>query len=71
MGVFLRRGERCVPQQLLDGSQVGAPFQHMGGEGVPQGVRRDPFEGGNPQNMGVNYACDAAAVDASSTGVEK
>ncbi len=27
-----------MPQQLLDGAQVGSAFQKMGGEGVPQGV---------------------------------
>ena len=29
-----------MPQQLLDGPQVGAAAQQVGGEGVPQRVRR-------------------------------
>ena len=38
MGVFLGGGERGVTEQLLDGAQVGAPFQHVGGEGMPEGM---------------------------------
>src|SRR5674536_203515 len=40
MRVDLRGGNRRVPQQLLDGAQIGTPLQHVRGIGVSQHVRR-------------------------------
>src|SRR4051794_13092310 len=37
--VDLRRGDRGMPEHLLDRAQVGAAIEQMGGERVPQGVR--------------------------------
>src|ERR1044071_3305363 len=39
LGVALGGGERGVPQQLLDGPQVAAGPQQVGGEGMAQGMR--------------------------------
>ena len=40
LGVDLRRGDVGVAQQLLHVADGGAASQHVGGEGVAQGVRR-------------------------------
>src|SRR5690606_7698029 len=39
MSVTLGGGQVGVTEQLLDGTEVGATVQQVGGEGVPQGVR--------------------------------
>ena len=41
VGVALRRAEARVAEQLLNGAQIRAPFQQMGGERMPQRVRAD------------------------------
>src|SRR5207248_9563380 len=52
----------AMPQQHLDGAQVGAGFEQMSGEAVAQSVRMDVFVlkagafggplTGNPENLG-------------------
>ena len=39
VGVDLRGGDVGVTEQLLNEAQVGAPFEQMGGERMPQYVR--------------------------------
>ena len=39
--VDLRGRDVRVPEHVLHGTQVGATLEQMGGERVPQGVRRD------------------------------
>src|SRR5690606_21035145 len=41
VGVDLRGGDVLVPEQLLDGADVVAVLEQVGGEGVAQRVRRD------------------------------
>src|ERR671939_405978 len=41
VSVQLGRGHIGVTQQLLDGPQIGAPFQQVSGEGVAEGVGAD------------------------------
>src|SRR3989304_8202565 len=43
--VSLGSGQFNVPQQLLNGAQVGAPLEKMRGEGVAQGVREGAPQG--------------------------
>lgn len=43
MRVDHRRAHVVVTQQLLHGADVVAVFQQVGGEAVPQGMRRDGF----------------------------
>ena len=38
MGVFLGGRERGVTEEFLDGAQISAPFQHMGSEGMSEGM---------------------------------
>ena len=40
--VARRRVELGVPEQDLDHAHINAALQQMGGEGMPQGMRRDP-----------------------------
>lgn len=41
VGVDHRRLNLFVPQQILNGSDVVPVFEHVGREGVPEGVGRD------------------------------
>ena len=41
MRVDLRRGERRVPQKLLDAAEIGSSVEQFGSKGMPHGVRRD------------------------------
>ena len=41
MGVFLRRRQRCVAEELLNDPEVGACLQEMRREGMPEGVGAD------------------------------
>ena len=43
MGVDRRGSQTAVPEQDLDRPEVGAPFEEMGREAVPQGMDRDVF----------------------------
>ena len=49
MSVDLRGLQACMPQQLLNSSQVGSAIEQMRGEAVPEGMgmgwrRRPPVE---------------------------
>ena len=39
VGINLGGGDTDVPQKFLHCAEIGAPFQQMGGEGMPQSVR--------------------------------
>lgn len=41
MGINLSGGNISMTQKLLDGAQVGAIIQQMGGKAVPEGVGMD------------------------------
>ena len=41
MGIHLRRGHRCVSEQVGERIDPAADIQNVGGEGVPQPVRTD------------------------------
>ena len=43
VGVDLRGGDAAVPEHLLDGAQVGAALQQVGGEGMAQRMRGNLF----------------------------
>ena len=43
MGVYLCGGNIGMTQHHLDGAEIGAMFQEVGGKGVAQGVRADLF----------------------------
>ena len=43
MGVDLGGRNAFVTEHLLDGTKVGAAFDQVGGEGMPESMRRDPL----------------------------
>lgn len=43
MGVDHGRLDVAMAQQLLEGANVGAAFEQVRGEGVPEGVAGGPF----------------------------
>ena len=43
MGVYFRCTYAGVAEHLLNGEQVGAAFEEMGGEAMPKGVWADGF----------------------------
>src|SRR6476661_440314 len=62
--VSLGRAYAGVPQQLLNGPQVGAPLEKMSGERMPQCMRRDAtVQGGAPGRDG-QPAADVGGGDA-------
>ena len=62
-GVDLRRRQRGVAEQFLDGAEVAAAAEQMGGEGVAQRVRR----GRGRQAEGAAQLRDARAGSAAAT----
>ena len=46
--VDLRRRDRCMSEQLLDGAQVGSTLEQVRGERVAQGVRMDRGQARSP-----------------------
>jgi hypothetical protein len=49
---------RPAPGQALDDADVGILFEQMGGEAVPQGMRRHPFLNPSGLSGGVNGAVE-------------
>ena len=58
-GVSLSGGKGGMPQQFLDGAQIGAPFQKVRGECVAQPVRGDPPGQRAVPDVVVEYPPDA------------
>lgn len=50
VGIYFRGGDAFVPQHALDGAQVGAAFQQVGGERMPERMRADVL--GNSRFLG-------------------
>src|SRR5262245_7539986 len=59
--VALRGGEARVPEQLLDGAEVGAAAEQVGGEGVAERVRRRLRRRAARGDVALHQAGDAAA----------
>lgn len=43
MGIYLSRKDAFVAEHFLDDSEIGSVLDHMGCEGMPEGMRRDAF----------------------------
>src|SRR5690606_15007593 len=71
VGVDLGGGDAGVTQEFLDGAQVGAALEHVGGEGVPQGMRRDPPVGPGAAGVPGQDVGHAPASQAPAAGVEE
>ena len=60
-----------MPQELLDGPQVGTGLQEVGGEGVAQGVGMNPPVEGHLAGAPVQDPADGAGAQASAPVVEE
>ena len=71
VGVDLRGGKIGMAEQFLDGAQIAAGFQHVGGEGVSQGVWVDMGLDPLQQAPAGHPVLDAAMTDAFALFAEK
>ena len=71
MGVDLGGRERSVPQQLLDGAQVGAALEQVRGRGVPQSMRAEIGCGLDRCQVLVYQGTNRPLVDATPPPPEK
>ena len=62
MGVDHRRPDIRVAEELLDGADVVAGFEEMGGEGVAEGVTGDSARDAYGERGIVDCALDRALV---------
>src|SRR5258708_5236120 len=69
--VDLRRGQRSMPEYLLDAAQVSATFQQMRRGGVPQPVRSGIGYRTSRGDPGVNDPADRARINAAATGSQE
>src|SRR5271163_2501115 len=63
MGVALGGGEVDMAEQLLDGAQVGAVLEEMGGEAVAQEVGIDAFADPGQRAGGMDQAPQRQAAE--------
>src|SRR5471030_2566457 len=69
--VLLRRRQRDVAEQLLNGAQIGTGIQKVRGEGVPQRVRRYSGAERGAAHIAVEQTPNTAGRDPLATIVEK
>ena len=63
VGVDLRGGDVGVSEQFLEGAQIGARFEQMGGETVPEGVAADFFDEVRRADGGTERFLDGGLVE--------
>ena len=61
MCINLRRGKAGMSQQFLDGTQIGAVFQQMGRESVPDGMGAHLLADGQLLHVFIEDAADACS----------
>jgi len=71
LGVFLGGGEGDMAEEFLDGAQVGAAVEKVGGEGMAQGMGRGLLENPGLDELLFEVALDASRRQASAAVVEK
>src|SRR2546423_3745075 len=70
--VGLRRAYARVPEELLDGAQIGSALEQVGGERVPERVRRDTRSSRRPPRGEPQPAPDVGGGEpAAATGEEQ
>lgn len=69
--VDLRGREGSVTEQLLDDSEVGAPFEQMGRRGMPEPVRSEVGCTGNSRQYVVNDGAGLALVESGAAPTEQ
>ena len=71
MCIYLGCRQRLMPEQLLDGSDVGAVVQHVGGERVAENVGRALRGADSALECVVDDRVDQAAVKLPAVGSHK
>ena len=71
LSVFLCGGQRSVTKQFLDGTQIGAAVEKVGGEGMAQGVGADVLDYPGLDQAGLQIALHAAGSKASALGIQE
>lgn len=71
VGVFLRGGEGLVAEEFLNGAEVGAVSEKMGGEGVTERVRVKIPVYVNEANVFFDDAADGTLREAVASVVEE
>src|SRR2546428_342701 len=69
--VLLRGRQAHVPEHFLDGAQVCALGQEVGGKGVPQRMRARLKVGAEPPDVLFHQAVDRPGGEPASTGVQE
>src|SRR4029453_10805866 len=71
MGVDLRRGERSVAEKFLNASQVGSPFQQVGGSRMAEAVWPQVRGTGDVREQRVHRPAYRARVHPTTAGAEE
>src|SRR3989442_9404263 len=69
--VHLCRRDRGVPEQLLDGPDVGPVVEHVGRARVPEDMRREPGPEADPVAVTTDHAPRALTAQATTPRVEE
>ncbi len=64
LGIALGGGEAFVAEHLLNGAEVGSFFEHVGAEGVAEGVGVDVGGEAAAEGDGFDDTADAAGGEA-------
>lgn len=71
MGVFLRCGEAGMAQKFLDGTEIGAVGQQVGGVGVTKTVRMHGGIAGREQSVMLHETADLPVAQPCPAAVEE
>lgn len=71
MGVDLRRCQRRVAEELLDGGQLGAVVEHVGGKAVAQHMGRASAGTGIAVEGASHYVVDELPVEGAAVGAHE
>src|SRR5690606_34913064 len=71
VGVDLGGRDVCMPKHLLEGSQIAAPGQEMGGEAVAQRVRADSGVETGGAGVAFDHLVEALATERPAPVVEE
>jgi hypothetical protein len=68
MSVDHRRGHIVVPKQVLNGADVGAALQQVGGEGMTKGMRADVLRQTGTADRHLDSLVNDARINMMATG---
>jgi hypothetical protein len=68
VGIDLSGGDVGVAEEFLDGADIVAGFEEVGGEGVAEGVATDGFRDLGELNGGANGALEDLLIEVITAG---